>query len=89
MNTIAGVPVVVAVALRIHLADRVDGLYYYNVREDDDGSPYSLEKFVFVNHFGTIATSEPIELLEVPANGDVANSIILSDDDINTLFQMI
>lgn len=66
LGTLAGVPVVTLTYLRIRQEEREEGLFYYNLRHSDEdwGDPYSLEKHVLVNHFGTIATMEPIPLLE-------------------------
>lgn len=39
-----------------------DGLYAYDLRDDDDqsGTPRELKDFIMVNHWGTVITREPI-----------------------------
>lgn len=39
-----------------------DFLYAYDLRDECDGIPCTIEKYVSVNHFGTIIASKPIEL---------------------------
>lgn len=51
-------------SLRIKKTERDKNLYYFDIRTDDDGRGdfATLEKFVLVNHGGTIITREPINL---------------------------
>lgn len=39
-----------------------DGLYVYDLRDECDGIPYEVAPVVYVNHFGTIISKEPIEM---------------------------
>ena len=50
--------------LRIDRDSVPKGLYLYEVRADDYGKwdPVQIAKGVFINHFGSIITREPIEL---------------------------
>lgn len=63
---INGIPVTRCTCLRIPPEERIEGRYYYNIRHDDEDGwePYSLERMVMVNHFGTIETLEPIPELD-------------------------
>lgn len=38
------------------------GLYAYDIRHGDSGNPATLEKYVVVNHFGTVILNRPIAL---------------------------
>ena len=59
-----GVPVVQVTEARIRQEDRQEWLYYYDIRHSDEdcGYPCTVEPHVLVNHFGTMATTEPIEI---------------------------
>lgn len=54
--------------LRIDRSTVPEGMYLYEVREDDmgEGEPVQIAKGIMVNHFGSIITREPIKL---PPNG--------------------
>jgi hypothetical protein len=67
-----GVPVIHVTGARIRQEDRQEGLYYYDIRHSDEdwGYPCTVEPYVLVNHFGTMVTTEPIEI-EPDENGDV------------------
>lgn len=41
-----------------------DGLFAYDVADANDGEFWRIQKFVLVNHFGTIIGSEPITFSE-------------------------
>ncbi|MFY0521595.1 LPD28 domain-containing protein [Lysinibacillus sp. UGB7] len=71
--------IVNATCLRIPLDQREEGLFYYDVRHDDEcqGIPCSVEYFVFINHLGTIVTNKPLTL----RNG----YLILNEDDQNAV----
>lgn len=58
------VPVVFATCLRVKSAKRKEGLHYYDIRHEDECpfTPCTVENFVWVDHFGTIATMEPLNL---------------------------
>ncbi len=53
---------------RVRREDVPEGLYCYDLRgsDDDPGDPVSVERYVRVNHAGTILTAKP---LEIPAQG--------------------
>lgn len=71
MNRLRGIEIVAATSLRIPPAERIENLHYYDVRHDDDclGEPVSVEKFVLVNHLGTIVTREPLPLTDACIDG--------------------
>lgn len=52
-----------ATSLRIPLKERKDGLYYYDVRHDDEclGIPVTISDMVFVGHYCTIVTEHPLK----------------------------
>ena len=44
-----------------------DGMYRYEIRMDEDSSePYQIARHILVNHYGTLLTTDPIQL---PADG--------------------
>lgn len=51
--------------LRVKTGDIPEGLHRYEIREED-GEFCQLAKHIFVNHYGTLLTSNPIQL---PADG--------------------
>lgn len=57
-----GKSVVYATSLRIPTSERLEDLFYYDVRSSDENSgvPASIKRGVMVNHLGTIATTEPL-----------------------------
>lgn len=65
--TVLGKPALFT-SLRIAQETVPEGLYLYEVREDDygRGDPVQIAKGILVNHFGSIITCEPIAL---PADG--------------------
>lgn len=66
LGHIAGVPVVTITPFRITKDKQIKGLFYYNLRHDEEyvDDPFSLEKHVWSCHYCTIATSKPIASLE-------------------------
>lgn len=80
--TFRGVPVVQVEQFRIKQEERDPNLFYYDIRHEDNdwGEPCSLEKRVWVNHFGTMATSEPISEEAFESAGDY-QWISLSEED--------
>ena len=58
--------------LRIDKNTVPDGWYFYEVRHDDDtwGDPVEIALGVLVNHFGTLLTREPFELVPSPVTGN-------------------
>lgn len=48
--------------LRVKRDTIPEGLYAYDVADDCDGSFCRVQKFVLVNHWGTIIGKEPIEM---------------------------
>ena len=88
--TVSGVPVVFATNDRVGEDEQKDGFYYYNLRYSEyDLLPYSLEKKVWVNHYGTIATLEPIKDIEISEELLVNLSYELSDEEIDEIIQYI
>lgn len=67
-----GVTVLYGTGLRIPKEQRHDDLFYYEIRDSDDGfEPCELKKSIMVNHFGTIATDKPIPELEEGGSIDI------------------
>ncbi|PVC74994.1 hypothetical protein C2I27_03650 [Priestia megaterium] len=60
------IPVVELTQSRIKKEERKEDLHYYDIRHSDDdwGEPSTVESGVWVNHFGTLATTAPLELEE-------------------------
>ena len=58
------VAVVLATCLRVKSAEKIEGLFYYDIRSNDECqmTPYSIEESVWTNHLGTIATTKPLPL---------------------------
>ncbi len=85
---LSGVPVVFCSEFRVKPEERDENLFYYNMRHpDDDWSiPWSVEKGVLVNFFGTIATTEPIEFLEFN-NSDNRKEIELTEEEQELIWQ--
>ena len=48
--------------MRIDRKTIPDNLYAYDVRDDCDGQFWQIQKFVMVNHWGTICGMEPVDL---------------------------
>jgi|GEM_PF-5624645 len=57
-----GVPVVHVTSLRIPSDERQEGLFYYDIRHDEEDwcEPVTVEPGVLVNHFGTMVTTKPL-----------------------------
>lgn len=64
--------------LRVDRSTVPEGMYAYDVRHDDDcqGIPVEIQKFVLVNHWGTVITKEPLDLGEY-------GYLYLEEDDWN------
>lgn len=85
---IAGIPIVFGTALHVRQADRDPELYYYNIRHDDSGDGIAVEKHVLANHFGTIATAEPIVYLEED-NDNNQKWIDPNEDESDSIYRFI
>lgn len=66
-----------------------DGLYVYDIRHDDDslGDPATIEAKVFINRYGSIITTKPIQHIEDDPTHNFINIVHLSfehitDDDV-------
>lgn len=66
-----------------------DGLYVYDIRHDDDslGDPATIEAKVFINRYGSIITTKPIQHIEDDKTHNFINIADLSfehitDDDV-------
>ncbi|MCK2000315.1 hypothetical protein MZM54_02790 [[Brevibacterium] frigoritolerans] len=81
----AGVPVVKVIGGRIEKDELVNGLHYYNLRMDEDWEPYILQKHVWADHYGTIATTEAIKLFEDNRENDRFEGYELTEDDVLNL----
>lgn len=66
MKAIRGIEIVEGTCLRVRPEERKSDLHYYDIRHaDEDGfTPCTIEKFVLVNHMGTIAAKKPLPLNE-------------------------
>lgn len=75
-NLLRGVEIVFGTTLRVPPVEREASLHYYDVRDCDDctGEPSSVERNVFINHLGTIATTQPLPL-------DEDGCLLLSEDE--------
>lgn len=62
--------------------DIQDGFLYYDIRHSDEdwGNPATVEKSVFVNHFGFLVTREPLLLTDGKPEEE-NKYIILSEDE--------
>lgn len=76
--SILNVPVVKVVSIRVPIDARAEDLFFYDIRHsDDDGfEPATIEKNVFVNHLGTLITTEPIKELETKSNRNPNNAFV-------------
>lgn len=69
---------------RIKNDEQQSGLNYYHIRHDDEGwLPVSVENKVLVNHFGTIISSNKLDMDVMNWNGE--RYINLSEQEKNTL----
>lgn len=61
--TVLGKPMLFT-CLRIDRSTVPKGLYLYEVRHDDDqrGDPVQIANWIMVNHWGTLISSEPLNL---------------------------
>jgi len=65
--TVLGVPMLFT-AMHVDKSTVPKGLYLYEVRHDDegDGEPVQLGNWILVNHWGTLISSQPVKLTQVP-----------------------
>lgn len=70
--------------LRIKQDERINDLYYYNIRHDDEGTPCSLEKVVVFDHWGTLVSIKSLDHLL-----DESNFTELTEKEINDLYKAI
>lgn len=65
--TVLGVPMLFS-AMHVDKSTVPKGLYLYEVRHDDEGrgEPVQLGNWILVNHWGTIISSQPVKLTQVP-----------------------
>lgn len=63
--TVFGIPMIFT-NLRIKRSTVPEGCYAYDVRHDDEcqGIPVQIKEFVMVNHWGTIISSKPLDLID-------------------------
>lgn len=60
---------------RIDRSTVPDGLYAYDLRDDNDGIANEVRNTITVNHFGTVITRYPIQGAE--------EGVVLGEDDTN------
>lgn len=79
-----GVEIIKGTCLRIPPNERIPELHYYDIRADDEsnGIPCTLERFVFINHFGTIATAQPLPL-------DEDGQLLLTEEEQAVIYESI
>ena len=65
--TVLGVPMLFT-AMHVDKSTVPKGLYLYEVRHDDEGrgEPVQLGNWILVNHWGTLISSQPVKLTQVP-----------------------
>ena len=65
--TVLGVPMLFT-AMHVDKSTVPKGLYLYEVRHDDEGNgePVQLGNWILVNHWGTLISSQPVKLTQVP-----------------------
>lgn len=65
--TVLGVPMLFS-AMHVDKSTVPKGLYLYEVRHDDEGrgEPVQLGNWILVNHWGTLISSQPIKMTQVP-----------------------
>ncbi len=65
--TVLGVPMLFT-AMHVDKSTVPKGLYLYEVRHDDEGrgEPVQLGNWILVNHWGTLISSRPVKLTQVP-----------------------
>lgn len=75
--TVRGVEIVGATSNRIPYKERKPGLYYYDVRQSDEGGePASISGLVRVNHMATIITAQPFNGPEFDLSDDEAKMVL-------------
>ena len=64
--TVLGVPMLFT-AMHVDKSTVPKGLYLYEVRHDEGrGEPVQLGNWILVNHFGTLISSQPVKMTQVP-----------------------
>lgn len=65
--TVLGVPMLFT-AMHVDKSTVPKGLYLYEVRHDDEGhsEPVQIGNWILVNHWGTLISSQPVKLTQVP-----------------------
>ena len=65
--TVLGVPMLFS-AMHVDKSPVHKGLFLYEVRHDDGGhgEPVQLGNWILVNHWGTLISSQPVKLTQVP-----------------------
>lgn len=81
----AGVPVVMVSQVRIGKDEKEKELHYYDLRMDEDCEPYILQRHVWADHYGTIATTEAIKLFEENKDNDRFEGYELTEEDVLNL----
>ena len=84
MNLLRGTEIVEGTCLRVKKDERKPELHYYDIRHDDDciGIACTIQRFVLINHLGTIATKQELPLDEfgqlhlTEEEGDIIHGIL-------------
>lgn len=77
--------------LRIKPQDRIKGLYYYDIRHDEKGTPCSIEHGVLMNHWGTIVSIKNIDnILDIRWKHEKKCTYLIEDDnnDLDEIFSL-
>lgn len=72
--------------LRIKPSDRINDLYYYDIRDNSEGEPCSIEDFVMVNHWGTIVSTKNLDHLLTQSWGNGRRRIDLIEDEVSNIY---
>lgn len=72
--------VLTVVGARIPPTVRRPDLYYYGIRHGDNWEPATVERFVYVNFWGTVITAKPLNI----DDGTEANTMLPDFIDLNT-----
>ena len=79
--TIFDIPMIFT-CLRIDRDTVPDGLFVYEIRHDDEeGEPCQIARWILVNHYGSVLSTTPVELVESPICNNAYRDI--SEDDWN------
>lgn len=74
--------------LRVKRADIPAGMYRYELREED-GEICQLSTFILVNHFGTLLTSQPIQLPVLTCMDCSSKDLAFGEGECNSLQQFL